>query len=115
RGVGRLLHRQGPRQAGAGLRLFRGGAGTASGQAPPPGRGHCLCNAELRTALPVQSIGSIFPTNRRVPVSHAKQTSTKRRRSINAVPVLRAAGLSLSLASGASAAIGRPPADMLTP
>ena len=48
-------------------------------------------------------------------MSHAKQASTKRKRSINAVPVLSAAGLSLSLASGASAAIGRPAADMQTP
>ena len=48
-------------------------------------------------------------------MSHAKQASTKRKRSINAVPVLSAAGLSLSLASGASAAIGRPAADLLTP
>ena len=48
-------------------------------------------------------------------MSHAKQASTKRKRSINAVPVLSAAGLSLSLASGASAAIGRPAADVLTP
>jgi hypothetical protein len=47
-------------------------------------------------------------------MSHAKQASTRRKRSINAVPVLSAAGLSLSLASGASAAIGRP-ADVLTP
>jgi hypothetical protein len=48
-------------------------------------------------------------------MSHAKQASTKRKRSINAVPVLSAAGLSLSLASGASAAISRPAADMPTP
>jgi hypothetical protein len=48
-------------------------------------------------------------------MSHAKQVSTKRKRSINAVPVLSAAGLSLSLASGASAAIGRPAADTPTP
>ena len=48
-------------------------------------------------------------------MSHAKQASTKRKRRINAVPVLSAAGLSLSLASGASAAIGRPGADVLTP
>jgi hypothetical protein len=48
-------------------------------------------------------------------MSHAKQASTKRKRSINAVPVLSAAGLSTSLASGASAAIGRPAADLLTP
>ena len=48
-------------------------------------------------------------------MSHAKQASTKRKRGINAVPVLSAAGLSLSLASGASAAIGRPAADMPTP
>ena len=47
-------------------------------------------------------------------MSHAKQASTKRKRSINAVPVLSAAGLSLSLASGASAAI-KPAADMPTP
>ena len=48
-------------------------------------------------------------------MSHAKQASTKRKRSINAVPVLSAAGLSLSLASGASAAIGKPAADRLMP
>ena len=48
-------------------------------------------------------------------MSHAKQASTKRKRSINAVPVLSTAGLSTSLASGASAAIGRPAADLLTP
>jgi hypothetical protein len=49
-------------------------------------------------------------------MSHAKQASSKRKRSINAVPALSAAvGLSLSLASGASAAIGRPAADALTP
>jgi hypothetical protein len=48
-------------------------------------------------------------------MSHAKPASTKRRRSINAVPVLSAVGLSLSLASGASAAIGRPATDMMTP
>jgi hypothetical protein len=47
-------------------------------------------------------------------MSHAKQASTKRKRSINAVPVLGAAGLSLSLAGGASAATGGPTADMLT-
>jgi hypothetical protein len=47
-------------------------------------------------------------------MSHGKQASTKRKRSINAVPVLSAAGLSLSLASGASAAIGTA-ADVLTP
>jgi hypothetical protein len=47
-------------------------------------------------------------------MSHAKQASTKRKRRINAVPVLSAAGLSLSLASGASAAI-KPAADMPTP
>jgi hypothetical protein len=49
-------------------------------------------------------------------MSHAKQASSKLKRSIYAVPVLSAAvGLSLSLASGASAAIGRPAADALTP
>jgi hypothetical protein len=48
-------------------------------------------------------------------MSHGKQASTKRKRSINALPVLSAAGLSLSLASGASAAIGKPAADVLTP
>ena len=49
-------------------------------------------------------------------MSHAKQASSKRKRSINAVPVLSAAvGLSLALASGASAAIGRPAADARTP
>jgi len=47
-------------------------------------------------------------------MSHAKQASTKLKRSINAVPVLSAAGLSLSLASGAFAAMGRPAADMPT-
>jgi hypothetical protein len=48
-------------------------------------------------------------------MSHGKQASTKRKRSNNAVPVLSVAGLSLSLASGASAAIGKPAADVLTP
>ena len=48
-------------------------------------------------------------------MSHAKQASTKRKRSTNAVPVLSAAGLSLSLASGASAAIGKPAEGVLTP
>jgi hypothetical protein len=43
----------------------------------------------------------------------AKQASSRRRKS-KAVPVLGAAGLSLSLASGASA-IGGPATDMLTP
>lgn len=48
-------------------------------------------------------------------MSHAKQASSKRKRSINAVPVLSAAGLSLTLASAASAAaIGGRTADMLT-
>ena len=81
-----------------------------------PGRGICLCNAELRTAL-LYTIDwfDFYPKDRRVPMSHAKQASTKRKRSINAVPVLSAAGLSLSLASGASAAIARPAADMPTP
>ena len=40
-------------------------------------------------------------------MSHAKQASTKRKRSINAVPVLSAAGLSLSLASAALAGLQR--------
>ncbi len=43
-------------------------------------------------------------------MSHAKRTS-KRKRSRKAVPALGAAGLALSLASGASAAIGGPAAD----
>jgi hypothetical protein len=46
-------------------------------------------------------------------VSHATQGSKRKRRS-KALPVLGAAGLSLSLASGASAAAGGPAADMLT-
>ena len=44
---------------------------------------------------------------------HAKQASSRKRKS-KAVPVLRAAGLSLSLASGGSA-IGGPATDILTP
>jgi hypothetical protein len=44
---------------------------------------------------------------------HAKQTSKQKRRS-KAVPALGAAGLSLSLVSGASAASGGPAADRLT-
>ncbi len=44
-------------------------------------------------------------------MSHAKQAS-KRRHMRKAIPVLGAAGLSLSLASGASAAIGGPAVDM---
>jgi hypothetical protein len=46
-------------------------------------------------------------------VSHATQGS-KRKRSSKALPVLGAAGLSLSLASGASAAAGGPAEDVLT-
>jgi hypothetical protein len=45
---------------------------------------------------------------------YAKQASRRKRKS-KAVPVLGAAGLSLSLASGASATIGGPASDMLTP
>ena len=48
-------------------------------------------------------------------MSHAKQASTKLKRSINAAPVLSIAGLSTSLASRASAAIGTPGADLLAP
>jgi hypothetical protein len=76
--------------------------------------GICLCNAELRTALLYNRMVRFLSEGRRVPMSHAKQASTNRKRSINAVPVLSVAGLSLSLASGASAAIGRPAADMPT-
>ncbi len=47
-------------------------------------------------------------------MSYVKQTSRRKRKS-KAVPVLGAAGLSLSLASGASAAMGGPASDMLTP
>jgi hypothetical protein len=46
-------------------------------------------------------------------MSHAKQASKGKRRS-KAVPVLGAAGLSLSLASGASAASGGAAAEVLT-
>jgi hypothetical protein len=46
-------------------------------------------------------------------MSHAKYAS-KRRRRRKAAPVLGAAGLSLSLAGGASAAIGGPAADTPT-
>lgn len=46
-------------------------------------------------------------------MSHPKQAS-KRKRRRKAVPMLGAAGLSLSLASGATAAIGGLPADMPT-
>ena len=46
-------------------------------------------------------------------MSHAKQASKRKRRS-KALPVLGAAGLSLSLASGASAVTGGPAADMPT-
>jgi len=48
-------------------------------------------------------------------MSHAKASFDEAKAQLNAVPVLSAAGLSLSLASGASAAIGRPAADMPTP
>jgi hypothetical protein len=76
--------------------------------------GHLPMQRRAEDCVTVQSIGSIFIRRKGVPMSHAKQASTKRKRSINAVPVLSAAGLSLSLASGASAAIGRPAADMPT-
>ena len=69
---------------------------------------HLPMQRRAEDCVTVQSIGSIFYLYyRRAPMSHVKQASTKRKRSINAVPVLSAAGLSLSLASGASAAIGR--------
>ncbi len=45
-------------------------------------------------------------------MSHSKQASTKRKRSVKAVPLLGAAGLSLSLASGASAAASGPTTDI---
>jgi len=48
-----------------------------------------------------------------VSMPRAKQPS-KRKRQTKAVPVLGAAGLSLSLTGGASAATGVPPADMPT-
>ena len=46
-------------------------------------------------------------------MSHSKQASKRKRRAC-AVPLLGAAGLSLSLASGASAATEVPAADMPT-
>src|SRR5215467_16163116 len=48
-----------------------------------------------------------------ISMPRAKQPS-KRKRQTKAVPVLGAAGLSLSLTGGASAATGVPPADMPT-
>jgi hypothetical protein len=47
-------------------------------------------------------------------MAQTKQLSKRKRRSKAAVPMLSAAGLTLSLASGASAAIGNPTADALT-
>ena len=47
-------------------------------------------------------------------MSHAKQPSKRKRRS-KALPVLGVAGLTLSLASGASAVPGGPATDMATP
>jgi hypothetical protein len=46
-------------------------------------------------------------------MSHAKQASTKRKRSMKAVPALGAAGLSLALASGVPAAASGPAPEML--
>ena len=46
-------------------------------------------------------------------MSHAKQPSTKRKRSMKAVPALGAAGLSLALASGVAAAASGPAAEMI--
>ena len=46
-------------------------------------------------------------------MSHAKQASTKRKRSMKAVPALGAAGLSLALASGVAAAASGPAAEMI--
>jgi hypothetical protein len=46
-------------------------------------------------------------------MSHEKQASTKRKRSMKAVPALGAAGLSLALASGVPAAASGPAAEML--
>jgi hypothetical protein len=45
-------------------------------------------------------------------MSHAKQASTKRKRSMEAVPALGAAGLSLALASGVAATASGPAAEM---
>ena len=46
-------------------------------------------------------------------MSHAKQASTKRKRSMKAVPALGAAGLSFALASGVPAVASGPAAEML--
>jgi hypothetical protein len=46
-------------------------------------------------------------------MAHAKQAPTKRKRGIKAVPALGVAGLSLSLASGAPAAIDESVPDTL--
>ena len=46
-------------------------------------------------------------------MSHEKQASTKRKRSMKAVPALGAAGLSLALASGVAAAASGPAAEMI--
>jgi hypothetical protein len=63
----------------------------------------------------VQSIGSILSEVQESTDVAREASFDAAKRSINAVPVLSAAGLSLSLASGASAAIGGPAADVLTP
>jgi hypothetical protein len=68
----------------------------------------------LRLIAPVIAIGSyehIFAITEVFAMSHTKQTS-KRKRRRKAIPVLGAAGLSLSLAGGAS---GGPAVDMRTP
>jgi hypothetical protein len=56
-----------------------------------------------------------YPKYRRVRNVAREASFDEAKAQHNAVPVLSAAGLSLSLASGASAAIARPAADVLTP
>jgi hypothetical protein len=94
--------------------LFRGGAGKAGGQATHPDWGIAPCNAELRdcvTCVPNSICSILSEVQGRIPMSHP----TKRKRGMSVVPVLSAAGLSLSVASGASAAIGKHAAGVLTP
>jgi hypothetical protein len=56
----------------------------------------------------------IVALGRKETIMSREKLGSRRKRGCKVVPVLGAAGLSLSLASGASAATGGPAADMLT-
>jgi hypothetical protein len=95
--------------------ISRGNPAGARRRSSSPGRGISLCNAELRTALLYNRLVRFLSEGQESTDVAREASFDEAKAQLNAVPVLSAAGLSLSLASGASAAIGRPAADMPTP